>query len=281
VTTSDAVEIAVHDLGGDGPPLLFAHATGFHGMVFAPLARFLHGQFHCFALDERGHGDSAMPPGMDFEWRGFARDALAALDGLGLNRAFAVGHSGGGAGLLLAEQARPGSFRALYLFEPIVFPPDGPFPSDTNRNPLAESARRRREIFDSRQDAFDNYASKPPFDRLAPDALHAYVDHGFADMDDGRVRLKCRGETEARVYENSLGHDAYDHLPEVGCPVTVACGATSDTFGDALVDALAERLPRARAEVVAGVGHFGPLEDPALLARSVRSAFAAEGRRPA
>jgi pimeloyl-ACP methyl ester carboxylesterase len=205
------------------------------------------------------------------------------VDDLGPSRPFAVGHSGGGAGLLLAEQARPGTFRALYLFEPIVFPPNGPLPSGDSGNPLAQSARRRREVFDSRQEAFDNYASKPPFDRLAAEALHAYVDHGFADLDDGRVRLKCRGETEARVYENSLSHDAYDHLPEVGCPVTVACGATSDTFGPALVNALVERLPRARAEVVTGVGHFGPLEDPALLAGSLRSAFASEtgpGGRP-
>jgi pimeloyl-ACP methyl ester carboxylesterase len=54
----------------------------------------------------------------------------------------------------------------------------------------------------------------------------------------------------------------------------------SDTFGAALVDAVVDRLPRARGEVVPGVGHFGPLEDPALLARSIRSAFASE-RRPA
>jgi pimeloyl-ACP methyl ester carboxylesterase len=283
VTTSDGVEIAVHDLGGDGPPLLFAHATGFHGVVFAPLARLLRGQFHSVALDERGHGDSGLPPQMDFDWHGFARDVLATVDGLALKRPFAVGHSGGGAGLLLAEQARPGTFRALYLFEPIVFPPSGPFPTGSGDNPLTESARRRREIFESRQEAFDNYASKPPFDRLAPEALRAYVDHGFADQDDGRVRLKCRGETEALVYEQSWSHDAYDHLPEVRCPVTVACGAMSDTFGAALVDAVVDRLPRARGEVVPGVGHFGPLEDPALLARSIRSAFASEGRpaRPA
>jgi pimeloyl-ACP methyl ester carboxylesterase len=277
VTTSDGVAIAVHDMGGDGPPLLFAHATGFHGMVFAPLARLLREEFRCVALDERGHGDSGVPPGDDFDWHGFGRDVLATVDGLGLTRAFGVGHSGGGAGLLLAEQARPGTFRALYCFEPIVFPPTGPFPGSTGGNPLADSARRRRELFDSRQDAFDNYASKPPFDRLAPEVLRAYVDHGFADLDDGGVRLKCRGGTEARVYENSLGDDAYEHLPEVRCPVTVACGATSDTYNVALVDALVERLPRARSEVVPGVGHFGPLEDPALLARCIRAAFRGEG----
>jgi pimeloyl-ACP methyl ester carboxylesterase len=277
VTTSDGVAIAVHDMGGDGPPLLFAHATGFHGMVFAPLARLLREEFRCVVLDERGHGDSGVPPGDDFEWHGFGRDVLATVDGLRLTRALGVGHSGGGAGLLLAEQARPGTFRALYCFEPIVFPPTGPFPGSIGSNPLADSARRRRELFDSRQDAFDNYASKPPFDRLAPDVLLAYVDHGFADLDDGRVRLKCQGETEARVYENSLSHDAYEHLPEVRCPVTVACGATSDTYDVALVDVLVERLPRARSEVVPGVGHFGPLEDPALLARSIRAAFRGEG----
>jgi pimeloyl-ACP methyl ester carboxylesterase len=247
-------------------------------MVFAPLASLLHEEFDCFALDERGHGDSGTPPGDDFDWHGFGRDVLATVDGLGLTRPFGVGHSGGGAGLLLAEQARPGTFRSLYCFEPIVFPPTGPFPSSNGGNPLADSARRRREVFDSRQDAFDNYASKPPFDRLAPEVLRAYVDHGFADLKDGRVRLKCQGETEARVYENGLRHYAYDHLPEVRCPVTVACGAASDTYSVALVDALVERLPRARPEVVPGVGHFGPLEDPALLARSVRTAFRGEGR---
>ena len=39
---------------------------------------------------------------------------------------------------------------------------------------------------------------------------------------------------------------AYDRLPEVRCPVTVACGAASDSYSVALVEALVERLPRAR-----------------------------------
>jgi pimeloyl-ACP methyl ester carboxylesterase len=276
VMTSDGVDIAVHDLGGDGPPLLFAHATGFHGLVFTPLANLLGDRFHAFALDERGHGDSGLAPAMNFEWHGLARDVLATVDGLGATRPFGVGHSGGGAALLLAEQARPGTFAALYCFEPIVFPP-GTLSGEPRDNPLSQSARRRREVFDSRGEAFDNYASKPPFDRLAPPALRAYVDHGFADLEDGGVRLKCRGETEARVYEQSWTHDAYEHLPEVRCPVTVACGAMSDTFGSSVVDALVQRLPRGRGEVVSGVGHFGPLEDPALLARSIASAFADEG----
>lgn len=271
VTTSDGVAIAAHDLGGDGPPLLLAHATGFHGLVFAPLAGMLAAEFHCVAFDERGHGDSGKPSQM--HWQGFALDVLAMVDALDARTLFGVGHSAGGAALLLAEQARPGTFRALYCFEPIVFPAAFSFPVPSE-NSMSQSARRRREVFDSREDAFENYASKPPFERLDPGALRAYVDHGFEELDDGRVRLKCRGETEAKTYEQSSTHDVFAHLPEVTCPVTVASGAISDTFTGAHVDALVERLPHGRAEIMPGVGHFGPLEDPATVAASIRSAFA-------
>jgi pimeloyl-ACP methyl ester carboxylesterase len=61
VTSSDGLHVAVHDLGGDGPPLLLSHATGFNGPVFAPLAHALAGRFHCWAMDHRGHGSSERP----------------------------------------------------------------------------------------------------------------------------------------------------------------------------------------------------------------------------
>ena len=38
-TTPDGVTVALHDLGGDGPPALLVHATGFHGRALGPLAR--------------------------------------------------------------------------------------------------------------------------------------------------------------------------------------------------------------------------------------------------
>src|SRR5207248_4799175 len=227
--------------------------------------------FHCHSFDERGHGDSSRPPDHAYEWTGFADDALAVVDGFGIERPFGVGHSAGAAALLMAEAFRPGTFRAFYLWEPVVMPLDGPVgPQD---NPLSEGAARRREFFSSREEAFENFASKPPFSVLHPDALRAYVDHGFADTDDGQVRLKCRPADESQMYRMGSAHPAFSRFPEVRCPVIVACGETSDGFGPTLIELQAARLPNARTEVLAGLGHFGPLQDPEGVAASIIRAF--------
>lgn len=275
IPSTDGVEVALHDLGGSGPSLLLAHATGFHGRVWAPVASHLP-DFHCYAPDLRGHGDSLVPSGLTFEWGGFGDDVLAVIDALGLDHVLAAGHSKGGAALLLAEQKRPGTFRALYLFEPIVFPVMGGLAPTGRANPLAAGARRRRATFDSFEAAYENFAAKAPLAVLHPDALRAYVDGGFAAQPDGTVTLKCRPEVEAEVYTMGSQHGAFGRLGEVQTPVTVAIGAEAPfspaSFGAPIVAA----LPHGRLERHPELGHFGPLQDPAAIAACLRAALTGE-----
>jgi pimeloyl-ACP methyl ester carboxylesterase len=271
VSSTNAVELAVHDLGGEGRPLLLAHATGFHALVWQPLVSHLDG-FHCWAPDLRGHGDSTRPDDGAFAWSGFADDVLAVVDALDLEHPFAVGHSKGGAALLLAEERRPGTFAGLYVYEPVVFPTA---PGEaTGANPLAEGALRRRDTFESFDAAYENFSAKPPFSVLDPDARRAYVDHGFVAAPDGSVRLKCRPADEAQVYRMGGAHDAFAHLDRVRCPVVVASGAETEVGPAAFVDPIVEALPDGRKEAWAELGHFGPLERPDLIAAAVERAFA-------
>jgi pimeloyl-ACP methyl ester carboxylesterase len=270
VPSTDGVELEVHDLGGTGPDVLLVHATGFHGRVWEPLAAHLDG-FHRWSVDLRAHGDSTTPDGRPLEWDAFADDVLAVVDGLGLDRPFAVGHSKGGAALLLAEERRPGTFRALYCYEPVVMPPE----LATGRNPdnpLSQGALRRRDTFASHSEAIDNYAAKRPFSTLHGDALRAYVEHGFARTADGTVTLKCRPEMEAEVYAHGSAHQAFLHLGEVRCPVTIAVGDEASVpalFGRPVVAA----LPDGHLASFPELAHFGPLEDPDAVATSVLAAF--------
>lgn len=268
-----AVRVAVHTLGGeDGSALLLVHAAGFHGRVWAPVADELAADFRCFAPDLRGHGDSPMSDDDDLDWRGFADDVLATVDRLGLQRPYGAGHSSGATALLLAEQARPGTFRALYCYEPVVVPADPPLGRDPD-NWLAERARGRRATFASREDALAHYATKPPLSTLRPEVLRLYVEHGLEEAGDATVRLKCRPDHEGRIYEMATAHDVYGRLAEVSCPVILARGEDSEAAGARQLAHLAGRLPNARTAALPGLGHFGPLEDPAAVGRSIRTAF--------
>ena len=269
VKSADGVSLAAYDLGGDGPPVLFAHATGFHAHVWLPIVEVLSDRFHCYGVDSRGHGNSEM--GTDDSWRTWSADTVAVVRHFGLDRPFAVGHSSGASLLLMGEQDNPGTFRALYCYEPVMMPTDEPLPPGSP-NPLEEGARRRREVFPSFDDARANYAAKPPLNALTSAALDAYVRYGFEEVSDG-VRLKCRGENEARMYAGTLVHDAFRRLGEVACPVTYACGERTDAMGTAAVEAMAARTPSARAEVLPELGHFGPLQDPRAIAERIAAAF--------
>lgn len=269
--STDGVKLAVHDLGGEGPPLLMAHATGFCGPVLAPLAVHLTTRFHCWTYDARGHGDTETPTGLDWDWSGFADDVLTVVEGLGLDRPYGFGHSSGGAAMLDADARRPGTFAALWCYEPIVWP-EVTEELKASRRPLISGALKRRDQFPSRQEAYDNFASKPPLESLDPKALRAYVDCGFSPDREG-VRLKCPPFVEAAIYRQGLVHDGFSRLHRVRCPVTIGRGDRSVAVELAVARAQVDELPRATLVEFPDLGHFGPLEGPASAAEALLAAF--------
>src|SRR3546814_428587 len=213
VDSTDGVRLAVHELGNPDPdarPVFRSHACGFHGRVCRALSDELPGR-RCLALDFRGYGDSTEPEG-ELTWDGFGRDVVAVVDALELGPVQAVGHSKGGAAILLAEQERPGTIDGAVCFEPIVFPPMEGTPGP---NHLAEITKKRREVFDSFDAAIANFASKPPLGTLRPDVLDDYVRHGFVQQADGTVRLKARREHESKTYETGSAHGGFARLGDV------------------------------------------------------------------
>jgi len=266
VPSRDGVEIAVHDLGGDGPPILLAHATGFHGLVWDGFADRLADHFRVWSFDACAHGAST---GGDLGWAAMATDVLAVIDALDLERPFGFGHSLGGGLSVLAEARRPGTFRALYLYEPAIMPTSV---TGVDENVMTEGARRRRPSFPSRQDAYDNYRSKPPLNELSVPALWAYVDHGFVDEPDGTVTLACRPDDEADTFRGAASGDAWAAMDEVRGPVTVARGALPSSSPAAWAEEQAAHL-RARFVILDGLAHFGPLAEPDVVAASVVEAF--------
>jgi alpha-beta hydrolase superfamily lysophospholipase len=101
-------------------------------------------------FDHRGYGDAETVDPATIEWQQYGNDALAAARHLSAQHdgqpIVGIGHSMGGASLLMAALQEPELFSALFVFEPIVFPPT-PEDEDRPSSPLAGGARKRRSTF--------------------------------------------------------------------------------------------------------------------------------------
>jgi pimeloyl-ACP methyl ester carboxylesterase len=270
------------------PTVLLAHATGFHGRVYDPLVAALT-ELDVVTADLRGHGDAESPAGLDYRWESFAEDLMAvirclrSLDSTPAAPLLGWGHSMGAACLLMVEQAAPGTFDALFCYEPVIHPPPSAVDA-VAKSKVAESkgpgragwierTRKRRDRFESRSEARANYASKSPYDVFDDRALDAYIDHGFATDAEGRLHLKCRPEVEARIYEMGPRHQTWNRLSLVRCPVLVARGSIVTPGPSAWADRIASEIPNGELFVFDGLGHLGPLEDPARVGETAAAFF--------
>ena len=276
ISSTDGVTIAMHDFGGTGSPILLSHATGFHGHCMKPIADGLMSNHHVMALDHRGYGDAETVDPAGISWDQYGLDALAAAQYLSDQHngepIVGIGHSMGGASLLMAAQRAPQLFRALFVFEPIVFPPVDES-VDRPVNPLAGGARKRRSTFDSYEDALANYASKPPMSAFHPDAREQYVLHGFKKTDNG-VELKCLPEHEAVTYETGGTSGAWEQLGNIQTRTWVISGALAPFQPSSFAEAVSQQMTSSTFIRWDEVGHFGPLERPDLIVTYVASVLA-------
>lgn len=272
----EGVDLIAHDLGGDGPIGLFAHATGFPLRSYGPLLERLRDRLHLIGPDLRGHGGSSWPsaggdePLGPADWRGFADDLAATLSALApapRPAVIGIGHSSGASALVLAEVARPGTFAALYCYEPAFFPA-----GDPNVEALvtarASGALRRKSHFASRAAARERL-SGGPLSGLDPQSLEGYLDSGFVRGDDGGLLLALQPQWEAAIYAGALAAGERLATAEVACPVRVACGGQTDALARHGAEGLAAQLATAEIEVIDGLAHLGPLERPAEVAASL------------
>ncbi len=274
LTSDEGSRLALHDLGGAGPPILLCHATGFCGRAYEPLAAVLAPEFHVWAIDFPGHGDSDPPPDGDFDWYRMVRHVLAAAEAISSDPlACVVGHSMGGAVALQAAADHAGLAHAAYLYEPILVPPTGePDQPDaarpTGRNPMAEGARRRQPSFPSKEAALWRYAARPPLQELSAASLACYVDHGFATRPDGSVWLKCTPENEARTFEGSATITTASVAKAALSTLLVTGGEPGSPLA-AMAPPAVEALPRAALRVHPHLGHFGPLQAPGAIGAEI------------
>jgi pimeloyl-ACP methyl ester carboxylesterase len=248
----DGLRIAGLDWGGaaGSRPVVLLHPNGFCAGLYDPIARRLAagGAFHPIGVDLRGHGATDKPePPEPYHYEGMAGDVIAVLDAFGFDEVDIVGGSLGGGVAIHVDRQQPGRARRLLLCEPIAMPIPADAPVSV-AHPMAAGALRRKVVWPSREAMIHSYGSRPPLDRLAPEALAAYIAWGTVDRLDGQVELACPPPVEAAIFAGSPAlrgvQAAWEHLPHLTASVAILAGMSSF-------------VPRARVEAAAAAAGVG------------------------
>jgi lipase len=276
---ANGIDLAVHEWAssGSGVPLVFAHATGFHGRVFdAIIERFP--DHPAYAIDLRGHGQSHAGPIDD--WRLVSSDVAEFLGQSGLTGAVGIGHSMGAHTLLQVaaddlDRAGPGRFARLVLFDPVILAPEfyapGP-PLYTAENP--HPAIRRKRDFPSAEAMIERFSSRDPYNLFDAKVFEDYCRHGLVPAGSGEgLELACAPEVEASVYASSRSNGAVlEAAKRVDIPVLVVRAKHTDLNdfkSSPTWPELANVLPQGTDLYRPDMTHFHPFQDPADAARII------------
>jgi len=269
----NGLELAVWEWPGADPPLLFAHATGFHGRCWDQIIRMLRGR-RALAVDFRGHGRSNKPD-PPYHWPAFGQDLAAIADRLGLRHTVAIGHSMGGHSIVYTAGLLPECFAALILIDPTILRPElyrqAPFD--------ASFIRRRRAVWQSPDEMFERFRSRRPFASWRPEVLRDYCQYGLLPNGSEFI-LACPPAVEASIYEHSTAPDSdlYTLIPGIRQPVTVIRAGTLqrpgvlDPAASPTAPDLAAKFPNAHDTVLTEHSHYIPMECPELVAEAIGGA---------
>ena len=244
-----------YERAGAGPPLLYISGTGGDlrtrpGVFQGPLP----GRFEVLAFDQRGMGRSAKPD-IPYSMADYADDAAALMAHAGCDDALVIGVSFGG---MVAQELvlrHPTRVRRLVL---ACTSPGGAggasFPFHEIAHLTGEArARHMIPITDIRHD--DAWA------RANPDAYRELVLLGSMDpfADEPGHRQGALRQLEARK-----GHDTWDRLDRIACPVLIAAGRYDGIALPQTQERLAARIPGAKLQFFEG-GHMFTMQDPKAL----------------
>ena len=140
---------------------------------------------------------------------------------------------------------------------------------------------RRQAEFDSAEAVFQRYRPAPAFADWTASSLRAYIRHGFAAQQDGRVRLRCTPEMESailrpifeameQVYTGDARGNPFAWLSEIACPVLVATAEKSWAMYKEMASRAVALIPAASQWTFEGIGHCVGQEAPELLVQALK-----------
>jgi pimeloyl-ACP methyl ester carboxylesterase len=272
------------DWGGTGRPVHLLHANGFCAGTYSPFVRHLREELHIIASDLRGHGASD-PINLKrvYNWHIFADDLKLLIEQTMVPPIVGMGHSLGAVTTYIAAAKYPRLFSAVILIDPPILPRRRLWLMATlkmiglgGNQRLARAARRRRKMFQGKNEALQRFISRGIFKSWSPEFVEAYLECGLLEKDSETAVLKCDPELEAQIFE-AVPLDVWHYAEKIACPVLAIRGESSDVFTPGSAERLKRLLSDYELATIPDAGHFVPMGQPeacaAVIAGFIRRKF--------
>jgi pimeloyl-ACP methyl ester carboxylesterase len=257
---SDRLKLQFWDFGKDGKPsLLLVHGGLDHARNWDWVARSLREDYHVFALDLRGHGNSAWAPGAMYSIGEHVLDVSALADVIDDFPLYIIGHSLGGIISLIYAGVYPDRVKKVVSIEGFGFPP-------SHRIHGPASQRLREWIENIRKTEQREPHSSPNLDaavarmkeanpNLSDEVARHLTLHGTNWKSDGSLIWKF--DNYARIfppYGQNIA-DLQEITSKITCPVLLFWGVDS-WMPDPEADGRLASISNYRLIRVPGAGHW-------------------------
>ncbi len=257
---SDRLKLQFWDWGNNRlPPLLLVHGGLDHARNWDWVARSLREHFHVYAMDLRGHGNSAWAPGAMYSTAEHVFDVSTLVDLLGGGPIHLIGHSLGGILTLLYSGLYPDRVGKVIAIEGLGFPASHRIhkPAPDRMRAWIESVRQTDKLdprtYPNLEAAVERMKEANP--HLSDEVARHLTLHGTNWNADGSLSWKFDNYVRCLPpYGHGLDEQRAIYA-EITCPVLLVWGRES-WLPDPDTDERAFVIPNRRVLKVAEAGHW-------------------------
>lgn len=245
------------------PPFVLLHGgaqTAHSWDDFAPVVR---ADYHVYALDQRGHGDSDWAADGDYTRHTQAEDVAAFVAERGIAPHLLAGLSMGGINAITYTARYPERVRALIIVD--VGPEIEHKGQENIQGFVGIDALDSFEAFVERAHGFNP--------RRSLDNLRQRLSHNLKQLPSGQWTWKFdqtrRGSGSLR--SSLKPEELWQDVGTIRCPTLIVRGGESDILSPAAATRLQAAIPDSRLAVVPGAGHSVMGDNPDGFAAAVQA----------
>jgi pimeloyl-ACP methyl ester carboxylesterase len=271
--TVNGLRLRYLDWGEEGkPPFVLLHGFSAMAHFWDGFAAKMRHDYHVYALDQRGHGDSdwadAYPP------EAMPADLAVFVDQLGLERFMLMGHSMGGGVAFRYAAEHPERLERLIIVDSSLPSPDRlrlPNRDNSVQRSLAQESFANEEEVVAHLKGQSPHADEGRIRVAIPTWFRRLPDGSYTRKFDPKLRNRFDASPEQAEQLRQAARELRAKVQRITCPVLVLRGGTSDILSPEAAEDTVAALPNATLVTVPNTGHNIPTDDPRAFRNAVRA----------